>query len=181
MKNILFEISKQKILLAILGVLVSILSFQIWKWKSEQREKEIIKTTKVCQAAISAGNRYVENSQTLESLYLGLLENDAKRIERPGINATFKVGEVYVLMYNRPAKLIPSKPRYEGAIFEQFSQKSQNKPPALLVTAKSLLKNSKQAIVNSPCTPEEFVVSLDDLYVTIQAKDFEVNPQPFLF
>lgn len=148
----------------------------------KQNEKFVVKDRKIidqqkqlCLYDLYTGSNHMEASAVLKSLYIGFLENNDKRIEKPGVNVPFEPEKNYVLMYNFPSKLIPSNPRYDNPFFEKLSQKNEDKPPVLLVKTKSLLKASNEAIVSTSCSPEPFVVSLDNLYDINQSKDSEVK------
>lgn len=157
--------------------------FSLYGCKQNEKNENIIANDKkiidqqkqLCLYDLYTGSNHMEASTVLESLYIGFLENNDKRIEKPGINVPFEPEKNYVLMYNSPSKLIPSKPRYGDIFFEKLSQITKDKPPVLLVKTKSLLKASNEAIVSTSCSPEPFVVSLNNLYDINQSKDSEVK------
>ncbi|MBD2531913.1 hypothetical protein H6G97_20920 [Nostoc flagelliforme FACHB-838] len=183
MKNVFVGVAHYKILLAILGVVSSIASFQVWKWNQEQHEKFLAEQQKACQQDLDIAEDYVNNSKTLYSVYNADVLHQGKfnkEIERPGNNSPFEPGASYILIYNTPAALIPSHPRYDGKFFESLSKKTlKYSPQPLMVVAKSFQPN--QATVTTSCSPKPFTVSLDNLYEISQKSDFDFTPSFSMF
>ena len=165
----------------ILILLISI--FSLYGCKQNEKNENIIANDRkiinqqkqLCLYDLYTGSNHMEASTVLKSLYIGFLENNDKRIDKPGVNVPFEPEKNYILMYNFPSKLIPNNPRYDDILFEKLSQKIEDKPPVLLVKTESLLKASNEAIVSTSCSPEPFVVSLNNLYEIDQSKDSEVK------
>ncbi|BAY42178.1 hypothetical protein NIES2111_65740 (plasmid) [Nostoc sp. NIES-2111] len=172
--------AQYKILLAILGVLTSLLSFEVFKWNKERHEKYIAQKEQSCQQSIEdASNNVLSNRFLKANYYAGLMQQKSKyKLKQPGINTKFQTDRNYILMYSQPASLIPSNPRYEGKLFETLSKPTDKKPPApVIVTGKKLLGNKVEVV--SACSPASFTVSLENLYEINQPIDITPYLPPF--
>lgn len=172
-----------KIMLALLGTVISISGFLAWKYNQEQQEKKLAAQIASCKQDLDIASKNIKNSKSLYTFYyarsLGL-NNVNQQLERPGINVNFEEGKTYILIYNTPASLIPESPRYEGKFFKTLSEKTvKYNPSPLMVVAKSLNSQSKQAIVTSSCSPQPFNVSVENLYEVSQKNDFTIPSSPF--
>lgn len=176
MKNIIAFGVQQKILLAILGVGVVTLSFQVWKYQDEQYQKFLANQQQICEKSLKDAGNTIEKSKALFSAYkpklLGANVIASEKIYHPGINSQLQKNKPYLLIRSDKSALIPaSTPHYKNDYFEGYS-----KPPggetifAAIVTAEPL--NDLSALVTSPCSPKPFAVPLKDLYETIQKNDF---------
>jgi hypothetical protein len=169
--------AQYKVLLAILGVLSSLVSFEVWKWHQQQHEKYVAEKQQVCQQMIENASNEVQNNRFLKAAYYAALMQKPFEIKlkQPGINTDFTPEKDYILMYSQPASLIPKNPRYEGSLFERLSKVSEKKPPApLIVTGKKILGNKAEVI--TACAPKSFTVSLENLYEITQP----IDPTPYL-
>ncbi|MDZ7966391.1 MAG: hypothetical protein RM368_15665 [Nostoc sp. DedSLP03] len=172
--------AQYKVLLAILGVLSSWASFEVWKWHQQQHEKYIAQKQQACQQRLNSANRYVQSDRFLKAAYYASKTQDKLQIQlnKPGINTDFKPEQTYILMYERPVPLIPSNPRYEGNLFERLSRQPDKYPPEpLIVTGKKILGNKAEVI--SACAPTSFTVSLENLYEITQPIDISPYLPPF--
>lgn len=176
--NKVMNLAQSKILLAILGVVVAIGGFQVWKWNTEQHQKFLASKQKDCQQALDSGYHYFDSSRSFKEFYYAKKFNKEInfQLNQPNIN-TLKPQSDYLILYTTPTPLIPENPRYEGQFFKGLSEKRKNIPSALLVTAIKAIPPDK-ALVGSACSPENFTVSLDNLYETVQRRD--IDPAPYL-
>jgi hypothetical protein len=172
--------AQYKVLLAILGVLLSWAAFAVWKWQQQQHEKYVLEKQQACQQALNIANQYVENNRNLKGAYYAAIAQDSfkSKMNQPGINTNFQVDKHYILMYLKPATLIPDKPRYEGSLFERLSKATDKRPPEpLMVTGKKKLGNTAE--VKTACAPKAFTVSLENLYEIAQPIDIAPYLPPF--
>ncbi|WP_341531435.1 hypothetical protein WKK05_37645 (plasmid) [Nostoc sp. UHCC 0302] len=172
MSSIVNGLVQNKILLAILAGVTAIGSFQVWKYNQEKHEKFIAEQTAKCQKQLDLANTYIDSSKTLYVFYNYPSSplNEVERIEKPGINKPFKIGETYVLIYKVPGRLVPDNPRYDGKFFEGLSkQTTEGVISPLAVTARAI--QGKQATVSTFCSPQTFTVSVENLYDPNQQND----------
>ncbi|MBD2503907.1 hypothetical protein [Anabaena azotica] len=168
-----------KVLLAILGVLVSGFSFEVWKWNKERNEKEIAEREKQCQQRLDSANKYVQGDRFLKAAYYAAKSLDTVdiKLNKPRED-NFKVGKEYVLIYDRPINLIPDNPRYEGKLFETLSRMPEKYPPQpLLVSGNKFLGDKIEVI--SVCSPIPFLVPTTYLYEINQKLDITPYLSPF--
>lgn len=172
--------AQYKILLAILGVLTSLLSFEVFKWNKERHEKYIAQKEQACQQFLNSAERYIESNRFLKAAYYAskTQEKINIKLDKPGITTQFKPNEDYILMYDKPVPLIPNQPRYEGGLFEMLSRQPEKYPPQpLIVTGKRILGDKAEVI--SVCSPQPFIVPLENLYETTQQLDITPYLPPF--
>lgn len=178
--EIVTEFANYKVLLTILGVVGSILSFEIWKWNKEQHEKYIAEKEQACQQSLSMAEKYVQNNQFLRAAYYASTTQEKLKIKlnQPGITTQFKPDKEYILIYDKPVSLIPDKPRYEGKLFERLSKQPEKYPPEpLMVTGSKVIGNKVEVV--STCSPQPFPVSLENLYEIAQPIDVSPYLPPF--
>ncbi|MBD2303429.1 hypothetical protein [Nostoc sp. FACHB-190] len=169
-----------KVLLAILGVVASGLSFTAWKWNKEQHQKYIFRKEQACQQSLKIAEKYVQNNQFLRAAYYASTTQEKLRIKlnQPGITTEFKPDKEYVLIHDKAVALIPNNPRYEGKLFERLSKQPEKYPPEpLMVTGNKVLGNKVEVI--STCSPQPFTVSLENLYEIAQPIDINPYLPPF--
>ncbi|MHC5859924.1 hypothetical protein [Nostoc sp.] len=172
--------AQYKVLLAILGVLSSWASFEVWKWHQQQHDKYIAQKQQACQEMIENASNDVQSNRFLKAAYYSYLmqQSFTIKLKQPGINTDFISEKDYILMYSQPASLIPEHPRYEGSLFERLSKRTDKQPPApLIVTGKKILGNKAEVI--SACAPKSFTVSLENLYEITQPVDISPYLPPF--
>ncbi|MBD2680908.1 MULTISPECIES: hypothetical protein [Nostoc] len=172
--------AQYKVLLAILGVLTSLASFEVFKLNQKQHEKYVAEKQKACQQALDIANQYVEGDRTLRGVRYAAIAQEQfnKKINHPGISTDFQSGKNYILMYSQPTSLIPDNPRHEGKLFERLSQKTDKYlPEPLMVTGQKISGNKAQ--VTSACSPNPFTVALDNLYEIAQPIDINPYLPPF--
>jgi len=178
--EIVTEFANYKVLLTILGVVASGLSFTIWKWNKEQHQKYIAGKEQACQQRLNLAEQYVQSDRFLKAAYYASKTQDKLNIklDKPGITTQFKPNKEYILIYDKPVSLIPDKPRYEGRLFERLAKQPEKYPPEpLIVTGKKLLGNKVEVI--SACSPQSFTVSLENLYETTQPIDVSPYLPPY--
>lgn len=166
----LSTIIQNKILLAILAGVVSIGSFQVWKYNQEKNQKFIADREKECQVRLSQAKVSVDYSTSLSLLrYKNIVR---KSLRQPGITSKFTKGAGYVLIKTKPDYLIPPNvSNYDSPFFKSLSIVGDFPPQPLKVTAISIDTVKKEALVSSYCSKEPFTVSLKDLYATYQTSD----------
>jgi hypothetical protein len=172
--------AQYKVLLAILGVLTSLASFEVWKWHQQQHEKYVMEKQQACQQRLDTANRYVQSNRFLKAAYYAskTQEKLKMKLDKPGITTAFLPEQEYILIYDKSVPLIPKNPRYEGNLFERLSRQPDQYPPEpLIVTGKKLLGNKAEVI--SACSPQTFLVPLDNLYETNQELDVTPYLPPF--
>lgn len=172
--------AQYKVLLAILGILSSWASFEVWKWQQQQHEKYVAEKQQACQQRLDSANRYVQSDRFLKAAYYANKTQARLQIKlnKPGVNTDFTPEKQYILMYDKPVPLIPMNPKYEGGLFARLSSKPEKYPPEpLIVTGKKIL--GKKAEVISACSPQPFTVSLENLYEVTQPIDVSPYLSPF--
>lgn len=174
MKSLIAFVIQQKILMAILAIGVTSLSFQMWKYQDEQYQKLLANQKVLCEKSLKDADDLIFKSRTLYSAFNsgnGRHAIPKDKIQQPGINTQLQK-KSYVLIRTKKHPLIPSNtPHYKSTYFESYS-----KPPGgetnvdAIVTAEPL--NDFEALVTSPCSPKPFAVSFEDLYEITQKHDF---------
>lgn len=178
--EIITGLAQYKVLLTILGVLAAWASFEGWKWNQAQHEKYIAQKEEDCQQALDMANQYVEGNRKLRGVYYAAIAQEKfnAKINQPGVNTEFKPDKNYILIYSKPASLIPETPRYEGSLFVRLSKQTDKNPPEpLMVIGQKILGNKAEVI--SACSPKAFTVSLENLYETTQPIDINPYLPPF--
>lgn len=168
-------LARYKIQLAILGILISIASFEVWKWNQEQAEKFLNQQQAKCQQELDTADSFVSNSKSLNTLRFRPNSRSHPPLDQPGITVPFKENKNYVLLYTDTHSLIPREPRYPSVFFERLAANWKDAPPPLWVLAKPL--GHGQALVYTNCSPEPFPVDSKNLYDFTQKNDY--NPFPF--
>ncbi|MBW4426926.1 MAG: hypothetical protein KME50_21390 [Nostoc desertorum CM1-VF14] len=174
MKNLIDFAVQKKIILAMLGMGVAILGFQVWKYQDEQYQKLLANQKVLCEKSLKDADNLIFQSKALYSAFnSGNVSNaiPKEKIQQPGINTQLQK-KSYVLIRTKKRALIPNNtPHYKSIYFESYS-----KPPggetnvSAIVTAEPL--NDFEALVSTPCSPKPFAVSFEDLYEITQKNDF---------
>ncbi|MBD2303386.1 hypothetical protein H6G80_33710 [Nostoc sp. FACHB-87] len=163
---------QNKILLAILAGVVSIGSFQVWKYNQEKYQKFIAERETECQVGLAHGKTSVYFSYSLRRLKYENVANP--KLNQPGITSEFRKDAGYVIIKTKPDYLIPPNvDNYDSPFFKTLSSVGEFAPPPLDVTAISIDTVKKEALVSSYCSKTPFRVLLKDLYETYQAADAE--------
>ncbi len=163
------SLAQSKIQLALLGAVLSLLSFEIWRYNQEQKQKVLAEQQTKCQQQLDNAEHFVTDSQSLHALTLGLKTRNQRPLEQPGITTRLKENQDVLLIYTAPHSLIPKEPRYENDFFEMLSKDWKNAPPPLFVSASPL--DSGHALVYTACSPKPFPVPLQNLYEYFQRND----------
>ncbi|SRR5579883_2096222 len=178
MNSILDNLIKNKILLAILAAVMSLGGFEAWKYNQEKHEKLIAEKKANCQEEINSAYSFVNRSKTLNSIRLKFVDENKIAVQHPGVNGEpVNTSINYILMYTKPHALIPSQPRYDDDYFVSLSN-AKDVPPPLMVFIKSSyngMANNGMVKVSTQCSPDEFEVSLNNLYFYFQKGDDNVQ------
>ncbi len=161
--------AQSKIQLAILGAVMSLGSFEIWKYNQQQKQIFLAEQQKKCQQQLDNAEHFVAASQSLHALTLGLKTRHQRPLEQPGITTRLKEDQSVILLYTTAHSLIPKDPRYENQFFDTLAGDWKNAPPPLWVSASPL--DSGHALVYTACSPKPFPVPLENLYEYFQRND----------
>jgi hypothetical protein len=172
--KVLSSVIQNKLLLAILAGVVSIVGFQVWQHNQAQYEKLISDAKVNCGVDIELGEDAVKRSPSLRALkYQNKL---LPGLERPGINSESADPGAYVMLFRSPASTLPSNALpLDDPFFTSLLNKEKYPPKTLMVRAVSFDLAKKQAAVKSDCTKEPFVVDLEDLYLEYQPIDRDLR------
>lgn len=162
---------QNKILLAILAGVLSIGSFEVWKYNQAKYEESIANQENNCQVYIEMGEDAVKRSLSLRNFKYNNIVTPG--LKQPGINTKFQVDSMYILLYNKPVSTLPPNTSVpDNAFFKGLLKAGSYPPQSLMVNSVSIDRASKQAIVTSYCSRKPFAVSLDNLYEIFQPPDF---------
>jgi len=167
----LSSVIQNKILLAILAGVLSIGSFEVWKYNQAKYEKFIAEEKHSCEGALEIGENTVKRSPSLRKFKYNDLVIPG--LKQPGINTEFQVDSMYILLYNKPVSILPLNTSVHNDGFFKGLLKAGSYPPqSVMVNSVSMDQAKKQAIVTSYCSRKPFAVSLDNLYEIFQTQDF---------
>jgi len=78
-------LAQYKIQLTLLGAVLSLLSFEVWRYNQEQKQKFLAEQQTKCQQQLDNAEHFVTDSQSLHALTLGLKSRNKRPLEQPGI------------------------------------------------------------------------------------------------
>ena len=159
-----------KIQLAILGAVLSLGSFEVWKYNQEQNQKFLAEQQKKCQQQLDDAERFVTGSPSLHALTMGLKTKQEPPLDQPGTTTQLKENQDVLLIYTTPHSLIPKEPQYSNQFFDMLAKDWKNAPPPLWVSASPL--DSGHALVFTACSPKPFPVPLQNVYEYLQRNDY---------
>ncbi|MBE9210530.1 hypothetical protein IQ244_29315 [Nostoc sp. LEGE 06077] len=163
---------QNKILLAILAGVLSIGSFQVWKYNQEKYQKFVANRERECEVDLSQAKISVNYSTSLKLLKYNNVVR--KGLRQPGLTSSFTKGAGYVLLKTKPDYLIPPDvENYNSPFFKSLSIVHDSPPQPLMVTAISVDVTKKEALVSSDCSKMPFTVPLENLYATYQTSDID--------
>jgi len=164
------SIIQNKILLAILAVIVSIGSFKIWQYNQQKHYKFIAEKEKECELDLDIADTNVKQSRSLRNLRYNQIANHG--LEQPGINSEFEKGKAYVVISTKAGYVIPpNTSNYDSTFFKSLSITYEHPPQPLIVRGVSIDIAKKQALVSSYCSSQPFLVPLKNLYENFQPID----------
>ncbi|MDZ7965844.1 MAG: hypothetical protein RM368_12850 [Nostoc sp. DedSLP03] len=176
MKVLLLAI-QNKLLLGIFAGVASIVSFQIWQYNQAQYEKRMSNAKNDCGVSIELGEDAVNFSPSLQAVKFQnkLLPG----VKQPGINSeSADPGDYVMILRSQSSTLPPNAKPFDDPFFTSLLNK-ETLPKTLLVSVVSFDKSKKQAIVESECTKEPFVVDMDNLYERFQVVDRNLKHSGF--
>lgn len=168
---------QNKLLLAILAGVASIVSFQVWQYNQAQYEKLISNAKNDCGVYIELGEDAVKNSPSLKAVKY---QNKLLRgLKQPGINSESADPGDYVMILRSPASTLPPNALpFEDPFFTSLLNK-EDSPKTLMISVVAFDLPKKQATVESSCTKKPFVVNLDNLYERYQTVDRNLRHSGF--
>jgi hypothetical protein len=175
--KVLSSVIQNKLLLAILAGVVSIVSFQVWQYNQAQYEKLISNAKNDCGVYLELGENAVKNSPSLRALKYQ--NKRLRELKQPGINSEPADPGHYVMLFPSPASTLPPNALpFDDPFFTSLLNKSES-PQTLMADVVSFDLPKKQATVKSLCTKKPFVVDLEDLYLEYQPIDRNLRRSDF--
>lgn len=176
MKILSFAI-QNKLLLAILAGVASIVSFQVWEYNHAQYEKRLASARNNCGVYIELGEDAVRFSPSLKAVKY---QNKViPGLKQPGVNSeSAEPGDYVMILPSQSSTLPPNALPFDDPFFTSLLNKEAS-PKTLMVSVVSFDKSKKQATVESYCTKKPFVVDMDNLYERSQTIDRNLRHSGF--